>query len=354
MSEASATQKGVENPRRAALADIVKNRGDQIAGELKEAGASAEDIASVTGAAPEVPTDDPKRPQDISPEDWAGMSDEEKGNAIASAAAATETEEQRIEREKKEAEAAAAAAAPATEKLKIDGQEQDVETAKIMEAGRRALQKEMASDRRLEEATKAREEAQRLLKVAEQAVANAQAAPVKKTEQEMIVAKEGLREIVKKIQYGSEEEAAQALEEYGTKMASLGQTGRLTEAELHNILDLREAQKFVKSEYADVMGDENLKELFVSKVNKKLAAGDGRPYQEICKETGDELRAWRAPAKPDPTPTGGSRAAAAQRKTTTVSIPAASARLPSAAPTETKVPTQAELVEQARKSRGQA
>jgi hypothetical protein len=58
----------------------------------------------------------------------------------------------------------------------------------------------------------------------------------------MIVAKEGLRDIVKKIQYGSEDEAAQALVEYGNKMAALGQTGRLTETELHNILDLREAQ----------------------------------------------------------------------------------------------------------------
>lgn len=359
----SATQKGVENHRRDALADIIKNRGAQLVEELKHGGASAEDIAAVTGTQPEVPADDPKRPQDISPEDWGTMSDEEKGNAIASAASASETDEQKAEREKKEAQATAdeerktaEAAPPKTEKLKIDGQEQDVGVDKIMDAGRRALQKELAADRRLEEATKVREEAERLRKVAEETLARAGApAAAKKNDQEMIVAKEGLRDIVKKIQYGSEDEAAQALVEYGTKMASLGQADRLTEVELNNILDLREAQVFVKTNYADVLGDANLKELFVGKVNKKLAAGDARPYQEICKETGDELRAWKGPAKADPTPnTGGSRAAAQQRKVSTVSIPAASARLPSAAPTETKAPSNSDLVEQTRKARGQA
>lgn len=364
---ASATQKGVENPRRAALEDIVKNRKTQIAEELKEGGATAEDIAAVTGAQPEVPTEDPRRPKDVAPEEWSKMSDEEKGNAIASAEAAAkeaETDGQRAEREAKEAEAkaeeerkAAEAAAVKTEKLKIDGQEQDVDVDKIMDAGRRALQKEMAADKRLEEAAAVKAEAERLKKVVEDAVARLPgqaAAQPAKTPQEMVLAKEGLRDIVKKIQYGSEDEAAAALEEYGTRMAQAGQTGRLTETELNNILDLREAQKFVKTNYADVMGDANLKELFVVKVNRKLAAGDARPYQEICKETGDELRTWKAPAKPEPTPPAGGRTEAAlQRKTTTVSIPAAGARLPSATP-ETKAPTQAELIQKAREARGQA
>jgi hypothetical protein len=168
----------------------------------------------------------------------------------------------------------------------------------------------------------------------------------------MMAAKEGLRAIVKKIQYGSEDEAAEALAEYGTKMAAMGQSGRLTEAELGNILDLREAQAFVKTNYADVLGDENLKELFVGKVNKKLAAGDVRPYQEICKETGDELRAWKAPAnRPQPTPTGGSRGEALQRKVSTVSIPAAGSRLPAAPPA--KEPSTSDTIAKMRESRGQ-
>lgn len=367
---ASATQKGVDR-RSEALADIVKNRNTALAAEMQEGGSSAEDIAAVTaGTAAVVSDDDPKRPKDIAPEDWAKMSDEEKGSEIASAAAAIagETDEQKAERERLAAEAKAeeerkaAAGAPKKIKIKVDGQEQEVDESAVLEAGMRTLQKESAADKRLEEATKARDEAERLRKTVEDTIARAGAPAAKaKTDQEMIVAKEGLRDIVKQIQYGTPDEAAGALVEYGNKMASLGQAGRLTETELHNILDLREAQRYVKAEYADVMGDANLKDLFVIQVNKKLAAGDGRPYQEICKETGDALRAWKAPAKADPTAAaaaaaaaGGSRAAAQQRKVSTVSIPAAAARQQAASSEPKAPPSNAELVEQARKSRGQA
>lgn len=356
----SATQTGVENPRRAALADIVKNRNEQLAAELKEGGASAEDIASLSVKADEPPADDPKRPADISAEDWGSMSDEEKGDAIKAAeavASESETEEQKAERERKEAEAVASAEAAATPKRikgKVDGKDVEFDEQAVIDAGLRTLQKDAAADRRLEEATKAREEAQRLLKVAEEAASKSAPAPTQKSDQDLMLAKEDLRPIVKKIQYGSEEEAAEALLEYGRKMAEAGQSGRLTASELQNILDLREAQTFVKTNYADVVGDPRLKVLFVNDVNAKIAAGDARPYQEICKQVGDDLRAWKAPATPSPTPTAGGRTAAAQaRKVSTVSVTAAGTRLPSA-PTETKAPSNSDLVEQARKARGQA
>jgi hypothetical protein len=80
----SATREGVENVRRAALADIVKNRTEILANELKEGGASAEDVASLAPA-PEPSTDDPKRPEDVSIEEWAGLSDEDKAAHIKSA-----------------------------------------------------------------------------------------------------------------------------------------------------------------------------------------------------------------------------------------------------------------------------
>lgn len=354
----SATQQGVENHRRSLMDDIVKGRTASVVQELKDASATPEDIASLTGTPPEVPLDDPKRPQGVSAEEWSKMSDEDKGNAIASATE-SETDDQRAEREAKEAQAkvdeetkSAEAAAKPKIKGKVDGKEVEFDQDTVLEAGLRTLQKETAADRRLEEATRTRDEVERLKqRVEDLSKAKAADAP-QKTDQEMMAAKEGLRGIVKKIQYGSEDEAADALLEYGTKMAAMGQSGRLTATELQNILDLREAQAFVKTNYADVMGDENLKELFVGKVNKKLAAGDARPYQEICKETGDELRAWKAPAKTTPTPSaGGGRAEAQERKTKTISIPAAGSRLPAATPT--KEPSPSDTIEKMRLARGQ-
>jgi hypothetical protein len=353
----SATREGVENVRRAALADIVKNRTEILANELKEGGASAEDVASLAPAQ-EPSTDDPKRPEDVSIEEWAGLSDEDKAAHIKSA---EETKAETAPAPEAKADAAPKAddaAPPVKVKIKVDGQELEVDEEQIREAGIRTLQKESAADKRLEEATKARDEAERLRLSVEATVAKlpkAEQPAAKKSDHEMLLEKDALRGVVKKIQYGSEDEAAEALAEYGTKMAALGQSGRLTETELLNILDLREAQKFVKTNYADVMGDDNLKDLFVAKVNKRLAAGDARPYQDICKETGDELRTWRgAPPKADPIPPkgqDGSRAAVLQRKTSTVQVPSAAARLPEK--TQPKEPTQSEIIEKIRKARRQ-
>lgn len=326
----SATPQGVENHRRAILADIGKNRQEELAKELKQGGASAEDIASVVTPPPDTSAEDPKRPNDVSVDDWNAMSDEEKGQAIASAQLAPEAAPAE---ETPPAEEAPAAAAPEPKKLKgkVDGKEVEFDESAVLEAGLRALQKESTADKRLEEATRARDEAEKLRLRVEQTLVGSPPAAAPKSAQETIIAKDKLRGIVHKIQYGSLDEAEQALQEYGTEMAKLGQPNGLTLAELHQSLDLREAQQFVKTNYADVVGDENLKDLFVGKVNKKLAAGDTRPYLEICKETGDELRTWRTPAKQKPTPPAdGSRAAAAERKRTTVSIPAAAARQPAA------------------------
>lgn len=357
----SATHQGVENHRRAALADIVKGRTENLVNELKEGNAPAEDLAVYSGeAAP--PTEgegDPRRPADISPEAWNGMSDEEKGNALAAAKtpepeAKQETEEEKAAREAQERKATeeAAAAAPKKIKGKVDGQDVEFDEQAVLEAGVRALQKESAADKRLEEATKARDEAERLRQSVEQTLAKLpQPEQTPKTQQEIVLAKDGLRDIVKKIQYGSEEEAADALVEYGNKMASLGQAEGLTQAELLNILDLREAQSFVKTNYADVVGDVNLKKLFVANVNEKLAAGDKRPYQEICKETGDELRQWKGAAPKPPTLAGG-REAVRERKASVVVVPSASVR--QAAPPQPKEPSPSEVIAKMRQARHQA
>lgn len=367
MSASTATREGVVNSRSEAMAEILKNREAQIDEELKEGG-TKDGIAVLTKDQSDA---DPLKPESVPAEDWAAMSDEQKNLEIAAEAerkkaaeakseVVEETAEEKSAREAKEAEekaATEAAAAPKKIKGKVDGQEVEFDESKVMEAGLRALQKESTADKRLEEATKAREEADRLKKAAEQAAAAAAAAPAKKTDQEVLAEKDALRPIVKAIQYGGEDEAAAALLEYGQKMAQLGQANAITAAELHNMLDLREAQKYVRTEYADVMSDEKLKKLFVSEVNAKLATGDARPYQEICKDVGDELRTWKgAPAKQEATqpakPQGASRAAVHERKTSTVQVPSAAARQP--APTQPKAENPTDTVARMREARDRA
>lgn len=352
--------KGVENPRNAMLAEIVNGRTTVLVGELKEGGATEDEIKAVQNP-PVVDEGDPTRPESIPAEEWAGMSDEDKGAARKSEearvaeTAPTETEEEKAAREAKEKEAADAAAAKPKVKIKVDGVEQEVDQDAVLAAGVRAMQKESAADKRLEEATKARDEAERLRLSVEATIAKlpGNAAAAKKSDQEMIVEKDALREIVKAIQYGNPEEAADALQQYGEKMAQLGQTNALTKAELQNMLDLREAQQYVRTNYADVVEDQNLKSLLVSKINEKLAAGDSRPYQEIAKEIGDGLRQWKGTAKPAPIlPKDGKRADVRERKSNVVTVPVASVRKPEVI--QPKEPSQSELIEAARKARHQA
>ena len=362
MSE-TATQPGVVNDRRAsALAEIYKAREDEVDRELKEGG-NAEGLAGLQrdGVAD---GGDPLRPADVPVEDWAAMSDEAKNEAIAAskaaAAEAGETDEQRQAREEQEAkDAEAAESAAATQasagkkvKIKVDGVEQEVDEAAVLQAGVQTLQKERAADKRLEDAAAAKAEAERLRAAAATAATPA-AQPAKKTDQEMLVEKDALRGIVKAIQYGTPDEAVTALEQYGQRMSQLGQANAITAGELENMLDLREAQQFVKTNYADVVGDANLKKLFVSNINEKLAAGDARPYQEIAKDVGDELRTWKGTQpKADATqttPSGASRAAVHQRKTSTVQVPTAAARQP--APTQPKALSPSEVVARQRAQR---
>lgn len=344
--------------------EIAQRRAEEVKAEIKEGGG---DPNLLEGENED--KGDPLRPESVPVEDWAAMSDEAKGEAIKSAEAEKkaaekpeETEEEKAAREAEEkkaadeAAAAAAAEAPAPKKFKgkVDGQDVEFDEAAVVEAGLRALQKESAADKRLEEATRAREEAERLRQSVEATLAKVpQGDQPAKNPEEMVAAKDRLRETIKKIQYGGEEEAAAAMEQYVSEMVTAGQPKALTEHELQNILDLREAQKFVKTNYADVMGDDNLKHLFVTKVNAKLAAGDHRPYQDICKDIGDEIRTWRGATQKEPIqpPADGSRAAVRERKNTIVRIPSASARQP--APTQPKEPSPSETIDKMRKARHQ-
>lgn len=361
-----ATTQGVGNSRNEQMAAILENRKVEIDRELKEGG-TAEGIAILEQGA--VTDADPLRPSDIPQEDWAAMSDEQKNLAIAdakkkvedaAAAAAVETDEERGAREAREKEEterkaaeAAAAAAPKKIKLKVDGKEVEVDEAKVLEAGVRTLQKETAADKRLEEASKVGAEANRLLTEAQNMIKSAaqgrtttdtEASPSKPDgKASKVLTDEELTTAVKAIQYGSEAEAKEALQNLVTKAANSGQSEELTLVQVNEMLDFRDARQWAETEYKDVLGDPNLRKLFLTKEREKRAAGDNRPYRELYGEIGNEVRDWRkslAPAPANPQPAGGSRADVRERKATLVPVPTASSRLPAATTTKELTPTE--------------
>ncbi len=344
--DTAATQPGVVSRRTEMMAEIVKQREGEIDRELKEGGTEG----GIAVFAREAKEGDPLRPESVPEDDWAAMSDEQKGQAITEEKARAEAAKGEAG-EPKDAAQKAAEEPPKKYKGKVDGQEVEFDEESVIKAGLASLQKESAADKRLEEASREKAEAERLRKAAEASAAHADPAGGK-GKSGLVIEKDGLREIVKAIQYGTPDEAESALAQYGERMAQLGQANATTLAEVQNFLDLREAQQFVRKEYADLVEDPNTKILFVHNINQKLAAGDARPYHEIAVEVGDSLRTWKgAPAKADPTPKekGGSRAEIKERKTTIVHVPSAAARQP--APTVEKAPTPAETIARMRQAR---
>lgn len=385
-----ATREGVAvNPRQEMLAEVIKAREEQIANEIKEGGVDPS-ILSRDKIGDDAPVDDPTRPEEIPAEEWGGISDEAKGNLLkeiqtrkeAEAAAAATGADAKVETErkaaeeaeaKKAAEAAAAApgAAPKKIKIKVDGVEQEVDEAAVLEAGRRALQKETAADKRLEDATKANAEAQRLYKEAQEQIKTAARGgePAKPEQPGAGPSKDGkspaltdevLTATVKAIQYGDEAAAKEALKNLVATMAGSGQPEELTHAQVIELLDFREARQWVEGEFKDLFGDERMRRLFVSEEKTMRAAGDARPYRDVYKDIGEKLREWKVSLAPEvepaptptPAPAPAPRTEAAQRKTTLVTVTQAGARQP--APTPTKEPTPSQVVDQMRKARHQA
>jgi hypothetical protein len=171
-------------------------------------------------------------------------------------------------------------AAPAkeeTRRLVIDGRSVDV--SKIYETGERALQKEMAADVRLHQATQILEEAKRIA-----------APPI---QAEPALAEKTPEELAEVIQFGTKEAAAEAIKFILNRSAPAVKPEEIVRAAQQAVapaMAFEEGKKFVQKEYGDLLNDSDFRAIFLNKENALRAAGDQRGYVELYTAIGEEMR----------------------------------------------------------------
>lgn len=194
--------------------------------------------------------------------------------------------------------------------LNVSGEEVKVPKSKVYDAGKRSLQKEMAADKKLEEAGResariienAKAEAQKLLDEA----MSQKPTTLKKTEDIPVdheKIKQRSRELIETIQYGDADEAAEALAQILSE--STIQRPLLDDKkgpdldiprEIERAFDRREVLINVKlppeqGGYSDLLEDPDLEAMYNNKINAKLKEGSPNKW-DTYKQAGDEVRAW--------------------------------------------------------------
>lgn len=219
--------------------------------------------------------------------------------------------------------------------VKVDGQERQVLKSQIIEAGVRTLQKESAADRRLEEATRLLREAQETAQPKRQPLPDMDEA-----------------ELAHRIRMGSDEEAAEAMRVLkGRETATPEEIAAFAENRAINRIKAEGAIEWFQTEYKEIFADPYLVRLALGEDERMLREGDQRSYRERYQEIGntlrDKIREWKG-GKAEIVPNTDKQ----ERKATITNLPAASARQPA---TETPKPkTQAQIIEEMRKRRGQS
>jgi hypothetical protein len=180
----------------------------------------------------------------------------------------------------------------------VDGEEREVPLSKILDAGKRTLQKESAADKRLEEATN-------LLKEAK-----AQKPPEKDTDTGEESKKMTPKEIAHAIQYGTEDEAAAAIEQLNTM--GRGETvtpEKIAEIAKKTVQETNNAEKIFtkfnapedKGGFKDLADDPYLRNLAIEKVNERLGKGEPNSW-ETYEAAGKDVRSWMAKFKGEKDP----------------------------------------------------
>lgn len=174
--------------------------------------------------------------------------------------------------------------------IKVNGEERKVPLSAIVDAGKRTLQKETAADQKLDHATRLMRQVEEFAKRTQPP----QGAAPPKTEQDAV----NLREIVKAIQYGTEEEAEKAvaslLRAKEGPVLTPDHVNQMVEVRLHNQAILSKFTSDPKQGgFGDIASDGVLYRMAVEEVNRRREAGDQRLDWSIYKEAGEAVRQWR-------------------------------------------------------------
>lgn len=189
-----------------------------------------------------------------------------------------------------------------TVSLKIDGSMQAVPVSKVLDMGKRALQKELASDKRLEEATK-------ILNEAKEIVAKNNRLPSKEDDEEINTqtrdapVSDDMRSLAKAIQYGEEDEAAEALE----KLVKLRVSQEVPDVskEVDKVLFEREVRATIlkpekEGGFKELWDVPMIQREIIDRTNKALAAGEDNTvdlYTRIAGEVRDDISKLMGPTK---------------------------------------------------------
>lgn len=217
-----------------------------------------------------------------------------------------------------------------TVKIKVDGEEKEVPKDKIYEAGIRTMQKESAADKRLEEAT-------RLLREAKEYV---------QPKQEPLPQKWDDATVAYALEHGTEEQKAYAVSQMRGRDDTTPEqlTEQVTKRVLDNV-DFQKSSEWFLTEYSDIVKDPYLFKLAGLSEEEARKSGDTRPYRELYKEIGDNLRTWK----------GGSNVqtleSKKEQKSNIVNLQSASVK--KSTPAEAKPLTTSDIIENMRKARGQ-
>lgn len=238
--------------------------------------------------------------------------------------------EEESEEEHEETPPAQPEPAPQTVKVKVDGEERDVPLSEVIAQ----YQKGQAADRRLEEAA-------RLKREAEQRATQLPPLPEKGAEKEEGISRSDL---IKALQYGTEEEAAEAFEKYEARLRPSVDTETVY-AEINRRMEAQRLEDQWRGANEDIAKDQQLYGLVFQRTAQKVRGGDERSVFEIATEEAEAVRSWLKSYAPTPP----ARSEKLDKKRGLDKVPAAETK--QTPPPEKKPKTTAEIIAEMSASR---
>lgn len=247
--------------------------------------------------------------------------------------------------------------------LIVEGQPIKVKGAKILEMGRATIQKEAAADYKLQLASQLLGEAQRRHATLPQR----DETPQPSADEIAIQEKAQALELAKAIQFGTQEQAAEAIR---SLTASRGKPvdGEQVMNFIHQQMPLmvkdnlafENAVTWANTEYADLFKNDHLKRYFFSEEDRRRRTPEGKslPYQDLYKAIGEDLRKGfglpkTVPTAANPNPPAPTAAARQLAKAALPAVPTIAAARASEVPAPAKPQTVEDIVNRMRTARKQ-